>query len=177
MANFVTIAEAIQAKKGDIIVHVVSLGELKTGASDKGPWSKQEAVVKDKSGATSLTLWNEDIGRLEAGKTYSLESPYWNEYKGKVQLSLGQYCTVKESDDSSLLEPPTQTTMDTVKAPETTKGIDFTKINAPDDKSKIEFAKHTLEEFIKTVKEADIEPEACREQFGTVWNTAMMQKK
>lgn len=111
MTDYVTIATAQAAKKGSIIVKVLSLGELKSGASDKGPWSKQVAVIKDNSTSINLTLWNEDIGKLEQGKSYMLETPYWSEYKGETQISLGKFCKIHDADEIDLLDASQQQTI------------------------------------------------------------------
>ena len=45
------------------------------------------------------------------------------------------------------------------------------------DHEKIEFARKSLTAFIAELAGNQIEPEGCREQFGQVWNTALMNKK
>ena len=92
MSDFISIKEAKERGKGNIRFIVVSLGELKTGHTKTGDeWQKQIAVIKDASGAMDLTLWNETIGEIIDGKTYTLENAYWTEYKGEPQLSLGKF--------------------------------------------------------------------------------------
>ena len=82
MADFITIAEAKLAKKGNIQFKVLSLGELKTGTTKGGkPYEKQDAVIKDSSGAMNLTLWNDDVGKLEPGLYYSFDNAWWSDYK------------------------------------------------------------------------------------------------
>lgn len=48
-------------------------------------------VVKDDSGSIVLTLWNENIDRVQQGMTLKLENAYCNEYQGKPQLTLGKF--------------------------------------------------------------------------------------
>lgn len=109
MASYVTIKDAIEAlktgkKNSSVIVKVLSLGELATGTKKDGSqYKKMSAVVKDNSDVQELTLWDGDIGRVEAGKVYKLESPYWSFYKEKPQLGLGQYCTVHLASESDML--------------------------------------------------------------------------
>lgn len=107
MTTFVLITAARAILKGNLIVKCVSLGELKHGNKKDGTqFQRQQAVLKDNSGIQELTLWDNDIGRLEAGKYYKLDNPYWNTYKNEPQLSLGNYCTVMECLEADLLALP-----------------------------------------------------------------------
>lgn len=180
MSDYITIAEAAKALKGNIIVHVVSLAGLKQGTTKTGePYSMQEAVVKDNSGPITLQLWNDDIGKLEAGKVYKLDSPYWKDYKGKAQLSLGNYCQITEADSSELV--PASGTID---AHNESNGVDFAKLIAEkntsavnQDTEKLDFAETCLTRFIATLKENNIDINLAATTFGTVWNTGVLQKR
>lgn len=104
MGEFTTIAIAKAQKKGNIKFKVISLGELKQGTTKKQePYQKQDAVIKDSSGAMNLTLWNEHIGLLEAGFYYSLENAWWSDYKGDAQLSLGNYYELEKISESDFV--------------------------------------------------------------------------
>ena len=104
MGEFTTIALAKAQKKGNIKFKVISLGELKNGLTiKKKPYQKQDAVIKDSSGAMNLTLWNEHIGLLEAGFYYSLENAWWSDYKGDAQLSLGNYHQLEKISESDFV--------------------------------------------------------------------------
>ena len=97
MSEFVPISIAKKDLKGAIAFKVISLGELKSGKSKTGdPYQKMDVVIKDDSGAMNLTLWNDDIGKLEPGKFYVLDNAWWSEYKNDVQLSLGNYYELDE---------------------------------------------------------------------------------
>lgn len=104
MTEFVTVAEAKAQLKGNIHFKVISLGELKTGSTKAGSsYEKQDAVIKDSSGAMNLTLWNEDIGKLDPGAYYSLENGWWTEYKNDAQLSLGNYYTLTKIPEDDFI--------------------------------------------------------------------------
>jgi len=97
MTEFISIKEAKSQGKGNIRFIVVSIGELKSGTTKTGDeWQKQTAVIKDESSAMNLTLWNNDIGEIIDGKTYTLENAYWTDYKGEPQLSLGKFYKLNE---------------------------------------------------------------------------------
>lgn len=116
MSDFISIKDAKAQGKGNIRFVVISLGELKSGTTKSGDeWQKQEVVIKDESTAMNLTLWNENIGEVIDGKSYTLENAYWTEYKGEPQLSLGKFYKLNEiselpSSDDFKEETVTRTT-------------------------------------------------------------------
>lgn len=123
MSDFVTIAEAKIHKKGNIMFKVLSLGELKSGTTKKAaPYEKQDAVIRDSSGAINLTLWNDDIGKLEPGFHYSLESGWWSEYKGEIQLSLGNYYELEQISESDFINNSANPNQPTIEQSATTPG-------------------------------------------------------
>lgn len=99
-------------KNSSICATVTKIGDLKSGTSAKGDWTKKNITLKDDSGAQILTAWNDDIKKFELNITYKIESPYWTIYDGKPQLSLGKYATVTVaaepiSESVSSAEPTT----------------------------------------------------------------------
>lgn len=115
-AEYKTIAQAKADKKGSIIAKLVSLGELTSGTKkDGGTWQKQTGVLKDNSEAMEITFWGEDIGKMEPGKYYFLENPFWSEYKDKTQLSLGKFAIVAEATEANLIKVDGHKTMDAPK--------------------------------------------------------------
>lgn len=62
----------------------------------------------------NLTLWNNDIGEIIDGKSYTLKNAYWTEYNGEPQLSLGKFYKLNEISE---LAP---TTLDNTVESETT---------------------------------------------------------
>lgn len=49
------------------------------------------ATLKDDSGEVTLSLWGDDIDRVNVGDTVSIENGWASEFKGNVQLSAGKY--------------------------------------------------------------------------------------
>jgi len=100
MTEFISIDEAQSLlmkegkKNSSICATVISIGDLKSGTSTKGDWTKKDITLKDDSGEQILTAWNDDIKKFELNVTYKIESPYWLIYNAKPQLSLGKYATV-----------------------------------------------------------------------------------
>jgi len=57
-----------------------------------------------------------------------------------------------------------------------TQGVTYTE-PAKSDETKLDFAESALKRFIAIIKEQEIDPAGCRDQFGAVFNTAIMQRK
>lgn len=135
MTEYTTIAIAKQQKKGNIRFKVISLGELKSGTTKKQePYQKQDAVIKDQSAAMNLTLWNEDIGKLEAGSFYRLENAWWSDYKGDVQLSLGNYYELEKISEAEFANSAADPQQPTIEQSATTPGDPPRQRVSTDDK-------------------------------------------
>jgi len=103
MVDYITITHARTNLKGSIIAKVIGLGEVNSGTGKKGKWEKQIATLKDNSETQQLILWNDDIGKLEQGQILMFENPFWTEYKGEPQLSLGKFCIMHLANEDDLL--------------------------------------------------------------------------
>jgi ssDNA-binding replication factor A large subunit len=49
-----------------------------------------EALVGDQSGSILLTLWNDDIDKIELEKVYQLNNTYTSVFKGSLRLNIGR---------------------------------------------------------------------------------------
>ena len=49
------------------------------------------AVIKDESGQMNLTLWNEDIDKINVGDKVHVTNGYVNEWQGEMQLTSGKF--------------------------------------------------------------------------------------
>ncbi len=107
-------------KKGGIIIKVIGIGEVSTGTGSNGDWKKQTATLQDNSGEMPMVLWGDQVGKMDQGKYYKVEDPFWSVYKDQVQLSLGRYGKLHLADVTDLLggaaateSPPSQTQLNT----------------------------------------------------------------
>lgn len=50
-----------------------------------------DAVVKDSSGEITLTLWNDDIKKINVGDIIDVKNGHTNQYRGDVKLNVGRY--------------------------------------------------------------------------------------
>jgi len=90
-------------KKGGIIVKVIGVGEVSTGTNERGEWKKQTATLQDNSGEMPMVLWGDQVGKIDQGKYYKIENPFWSMYKDEVQLSLGKFGKLHLADVTDLL--------------------------------------------------------------------------
>ena len=49
------------------------------------------AMIFDDSGEIKLTLWNDDIGKVSAGKKIKITNGFVNEFQGEKQLTSGKF--------------------------------------------------------------------------------------
>ena len=101
-------------KKGGIIVKVIGVGEVSTGTNERGEWKKQTATLQDNSGEMPMVLWGDQVGKIDQGKYYKIENPFWSVYKDQVQLSLGKFGKLHLADITDLLgaAPATESSPD-----------------------------------------------------------------
>lgn len=90
-------------KKGGIIVKVIGVGEVSTGTNERGEWKKQTATLQDNSGEMPMVLWGDQVGKIDQGKYYKIENPFWSVYKDEVQLSLGKFGKLHLAEITDLL--------------------------------------------------------------------------
>ena len=82
----------LQPKMGnvDITVEVVEKGDVREFQKFGNTGRVCNAVVKDDSGTVKLTLWNDDIDKVNVGDKITLTNGYVNEYQGDMQLTTGR---------------------------------------------------------------------------------------
>jgi len=49
------------------------------------------AIIADETGTIKLTLWNEQINKVNVNDTVKVESGYVTSFKGEIQLNVGRY--------------------------------------------------------------------------------------
>jgi replication factor A1 len=49
------------------------------------------AMVTDETGTIKLTLWNEQIDRVNVDNTVKVENGYVTSFRGEIQLNVGKY--------------------------------------------------------------------------------------
>jgi len=71
-------------------VEVVSKGEVREFMRFDKPGRVCNCPIKDGSGEMQLTLWNDEIGLVDAGDTVKITDGWVKEWNGKLQISMGK---------------------------------------------------------------------------------------
>ena len=76
----------------EITLEIVSKGETREFANERGSGKVCSAAAKDEDGQeVSLSLWNEQIGMVNEGQKIKIENGYVNTWQDKIQLTLGKF--------------------------------------------------------------------------------------
>ena len=71
---------------------VDSVGESRTvNLKSGGTNTVADAIISDESGTIKLSLWGEDINKIQAGDRVSIENGYINTFKGENSISVGKF--------------------------------------------------------------------------------------
>ena len=75
----------------DIVVEIVEKTEPRTFEKFGKPGRVCNATIKDETGKITLTLWNEDCDKVNAGDTVHIINGWVSEWQGELQLSTGKF--------------------------------------------------------------------------------------
>lgn len=86
----------LQVKQGDvdIIVDVVNKGEVRSFSKFGKTGRVCTITVKDETGQMNMTLWNDDIDKVDAGDRIHIEKGYVGEWQGEPQLTTGKFGSI-----------------------------------------------------------------------------------
>ncbi len=94
--------EPVEAKVGDLtpqskavnvtakVVSKTEIREIPMGR-DGSPHKVSDALVGDETGVVYLTLWDDNIEKLNEGDTIRVENGYVTLFKGNIRLNIGKY--------------------------------------------------------------------------------------
>jgi len=60
---------------------------LKSGGTN----TVADAIISDESGSMKLSLWGDDINKIQPGDRISVENGYINTFKGENSISIGKF--------------------------------------------------------------------------------------
>ncbi len=63
-----------------------------------------EALVGDGTGCILLTLWNDDIDKIETDHLYQMTNVYTTIFKGSLRLNVGKYGSFEEVEGNGIEE-------------------------------------------------------------------------
>ncbi|MFH1696955.1 MAG: OB-fold nucleic acid binding domain-containing protein [Candidatus Diapherotrites archaeon] len=78
----------------ELVVEVVSMGETREFANERGSGKVANAAVKDSTGEVKMSLWNEQIGEVKEGDKIKIENGWCSEFKGELQVGTGKKGTI-----------------------------------------------------------------------------------
>ena len=94
--------EPVEAKVGDLtpqskavnvtakVVSKTEIREIPMGR-DGSPHKVSDALVGDETGVVYLTLWDDNIEKVNEGDTLRVENGYVTLFKGNIRLNIGKY--------------------------------------------------------------------------------------
>ena len=97
------------SREVNTIVKVVSKGEVRnvTGR-DYSVRRVADALVGDETGCVYLTLWDENIEKINEGATLSITNGYVNLFRGNMRLNIGKYGSFQLLEESPITEVNTE---------------------------------------------------------------------
>ena len=100
----------LKANTGNVDI-VASVVEKETARSFE-KFGKQgrvcKAKLRDETGEVKLTLWNEDVDKVNVGDKIHLQNGWCSEYQGETQLSSGKFGKIEVVGKSAAVEKGTK---------------------------------------------------------------------
>jgi replication factor A1 len=75
----------------DLVLEVVDKEEPRTFEKFGKEGRVCNVKAKDGSGEVKMTLWNEDVDKVNAGDKIHLQNGWCSEFKGEIQISSGKF--------------------------------------------------------------------------------------
>jgi replication factor A1 len=76
---------------------VESVGEPRTvNLKAGGTNTVADAIISDETGSIKLSLWGDDINKIQPGNTVSIENGYINTFKGEDSINVGKFGNLKK---------------------------------------------------------------------------------
>ena len=75
-----------------VTAKVDSVGQPRTvNLKAGGTNTVADAIISDDSGSIKLSLWGDDINKIQTGDRISVENGYINTFKGENSLAVGKF--------------------------------------------------------------------------------------
>jgi replication factor A1 len=111
--------EPVEAKVGDLtpqskavnvtakVVSKTEIREIPMGR-DGSPHKVSDALIGDETGVVYLTLWDENIEKVNEGDTLRVENGYVTLFKGNIRLNIGKYGKLEVAAEPLAVEVNTE---------------------------------------------------------------------
>ncbi|MBI5393137.1 hypothetical protein HZA96_04670 [Candidatus Woesearchaeota archaeon] len=96
----------LQPKQGkvDITVDVVEKAAPREFQKFGNPGKLCNIKIKDETGQTTMTLWNDQVEKVKIGDKIKITNGYVNEWQGELQLSTGKFGQLEIVGKANLTE-------------------------------------------------------------------------
>lgn len=97
----------------NVVAKVVSKSEIRNIAAgrDGAAHRVSDALVGDETGCVYLTLWDDNIEKVNDGDTINVKNGYINLFRGNMRLNIGRYGTLAISEQALAGEVNTENNM------------------------------------------------------------------
>ena len=76
---------------------IESVGEPRTvNLKAGGTNTVADAIISDETGSTKLSLWGDDIDKIQPGDRVLIDNGYVNTFKGENSISVGKFGNLKK---------------------------------------------------------------------------------
>jgi replication factor A1 len=99
-----------QSKAVNVTAKVVSKTEIREipMGRDGSPHKVCDALVGDETGVVYLTLWDDNIEKVNEGDTLRVENGYVTLFKGNIRLNIGKYGKLEPAKEPLAVEVNTE---------------------------------------------------------------------
>jgi replication factor A1 len=99
-----------QSKAVNVTAKVVSKTEIREipMGRDGSPHKVSDALVGDETGVVYLTLWDDNIEKVNEGDTVRVENGYVTLFKGNIRLNIGKYGKLEPAKEPLTVEVNTE---------------------------------------------------------------------
>jgi len=79
----------------ELELEIVSKGEVRKWANEKGEGTVCNCAGKDETGEVQLSLWNEQCDQVEEGSKIVIKEGWCSEFRGQLQAGTGKKGTLE----------------------------------------------------------------------------------
>lgn len=99
----------------NVVAKVVSKSEVRniTSGRDYAAHRVCDALVGDETGCVYLTLWDDNIDKINEGDTVNIKNGYVNLFRGNIRLNVGRYGTLEVAEEALAGEVNTENNLST----------------------------------------------------------------
>ena len=130
----------------DVTVNVIDKGEVREFTKFGRVGRVCTAIIKDDSAQMNLSLWNDDVDKINVGDRLKLTNCFVNEWQGEMQLTTGRAGKIEVLDAQQSLSEEEPKKPEPEEEPETEE-------KAPEEPEEVEEIKeekiNVEEEFIE----------------------------